>query len=310
MIVVLSVQELRDIAEVIHNQLHQCRSLNVAVSVAILSDPKLTVQWQSNEIVLSIQIGDSISISPIPEWLRCEFHTEHLKLFFPEHRLTEIEYLLRKSVEAFLESGAVDPNRIVLAALRIALQTWTGAGEPMPSREQLGLLGELSMLVELSTRIAPIDLVNGWDETSRAPLDFNLDDGRMLEAKVTSPNSTKVEATSLYQFVADNYPIILGVTQITPDATGTTLPDLVSKLLQRLDEIEKSGVASRLLKNKVRSRFPLIERREYFRSKWKIHGFSSKIVDANSTAATFPSTVPTDVTIQGFSFDFKDYAAY
>ena len=193
----------------------------------------------------------------------------------------------------------------MFAALNDAFQIWTASGEPMTKQEQIGLIGEMNTILSMASQFSIEKMIAGWDETSRRKIDIVFDDIE-LECKTTGPESVFVESSSLGQFVSENYPILLAITEVSSNGESQILPDIIQSILDEIGVLSNTRYALNL-RNKITSRYPLLlNHREYYHSTWEITNFSCKVVNADSSPASFPMQVPADIEISKFKFNFTE----
>lgn len=303
----LTSEEIRNIGEAVKIQLTNVRS-SVETLRVVLLDSTLVRLGFNQEGYYSLIVGfqsTQPSFSSIPQWISVSNNNGYLCLDFPEQRLAEVEYLLRKTIENFLISGNYDARDVLFAALNDAFQIWTASGEPMTKQEQIGLIGEMNTILSMASQFSIEKMIEGWDETSRRKIDFVFDDIE-LECKTIGPESGFVESSSLGQFVSENYPILLAITEVSSNGDSQILPDIIQSILDEIGVLSNPRYALNL-RNKITSRYPLLlNHREYYHSTWKITNFSCKVVNADSSPASFPKQVPADIEISKFKFNFTE----
>ena len=303
----LTSEIIREIGETIKLQLLNVKRVGNELQVALLSSPMIRLSWSPQQFYsLLIDYDEGLpSLSRIPQWINVSNSGDRLRLEFPVLRLAELEYLLRKTIESHMGNPESDARNTLFASLNDALRVWSATGEPMTQQEQIGLIGELNAIRSMLNQFDPEKLIQGWDETSRRQIDIVFDEIQ-IECKTVGQGGSFVESSSLDQFVTDRYPILLTITEVSTSTELQTLPEIVQSML---DEI---GIMSTLnhslsLTNKINSRYPLLlNHREYYHSKWQVGNFSLKIVNGDSTPASFPLTVPSDVQLNKFRFEFTE----
>jgi hypothetical protein len=301
----LSSEDVREIGETVKLQLSNVRNVESELRVALLNSPQVRLRWNENEFYSLIVESESISppLSTIPNWVNVSDNNEALELEFPYSRLAELEYLLRKTIENHLLEEASDAREVLFSALNEAFKVWSAAGEPMSKEEQIGLIGELNAITSLLQHFTIDQLIEGWDETSRRQIDIVFDETQ-VECKTVGLDGIHVESSSINQFVSENYPIILAITEVLTDNDSLILPDIVLNLLGEIGT-QTTVHHSLALRNKVTSRYPLLlNHREYYHSRWQIGTFSCKIVNDDSIPAVFPLSVPSEIILGKFKFDF------
>lgn len=167
---------------------------------------------------------------------------------------TELFLAMACDVIGAVESdGTADPKRLARAFLgRVrAWQEFMRKGaQVLTPEEEIGLVGELTVLRELIDAGVPLDIaMSSWVGPNGANQDFELGTGAIEVKSTISPLSFPARISSLAQLDdAVLQPLFVVGVRLMQSATGESLPEVIASMTQA---VLANQEASRLFKDKV-----------------------------------------------------------
>lgn len=220
---------------------------------------------------------------------------------------TELFLAMACDVIGAVESDVTtDPKQLAKAFLgrvRAWQEFMRKDAQILTPEEEIGLVGELSVLMELIAAGVPLDIAMvSWVGPNYANQDFELGTGAIEVKSTISPVSFPARISSLAQLDdALLQPLFVVGVRLTQNSAGQSLPELVASIKQT---VSASQEASRLFENKVfTAGYYLAHEGSYPR---KFVASAPRVVEVK---AGFPrltlGTVPTGITEAKYSLDLE-----
>lgn len=181
-----------------------------------------------------------------------------------------------------------------------------GRSNDLTEQQIRGLMGELWVLGQIASSMGAAAGINAWVAPDDHPQDFALPFG-LVEVKARlSGSRQKVSISSLDQLETHELALVLVIVELTPDAHGMSLNDVVSELLARAKEAGDSWEG--------RMQMSLL-RRDYMRSEcYNAQRYRVGSVRAFNVGPNFPRITrsETDTRVLGatYSLDITGLAEF
>jgi hypothetical protein len=212
-----------------------------------------------------------------PNWIDFNIEKNNFILSAPANTFfLEIITLLYEVYNSRLRNKKSNLSDLLTQSLLDLRNRWKSSNEPIKTKEQMRLIGELIPVIE-AWGVVGRNALDAWDSDGRALYDITSESW-VIEAKATSknPESVWISDPSQLDHRIDKS-IFLSVTRLNQNKEGKTFPDIIDELLQNLDEEDKL-----MAKVKLNTQGYSAELKHKYTTKWEIHGTRYLPIDSSS----------------------------
>jgi len=294
----LDAEQITKIGIAFNHQFSDLNEQNPPVPVVLFEQNDFLIKKYEDNHVLQMKNYSDLKDVEGPEWLKIHSNQD-TQIIFPNTRLSEITFLLRKSFEDWILDESQPYSDSVASLLKAQVKVWRKEGEPLQPEQQRGLLGEFYTVVKLVEKYG-MSAICAWDETSTNAKDFSSEDWQ-VEAKSKTPQALTVKISSKEQFLHQDIPLYLTVLDVSKNMDdGMTLPDIIEKQVQDLiklgveeNEIEKIRIS-------LDTYYQIFSQKSSFISKWSLGDFRCFSLPSDSVPCLFSASVPDEVTLPSY----------
>lgn len=229
-----------------------------------------------SEIWLIYQGGQISVVGPLkskinptyPDWIHFESDSEKFVISADATPYTpEIAFFLIEIWKAIKLNPEISLEEHITESLMLIERRWKLNGEPISRKEQRGLIGEIEAVIH-TEKIKGINAIEAWDHTSHQLQDL-LGMDWAVEAKSKGKDSKNVSISSLNQLKwQQGIKLALSVTNVSSNAKGSTFPEYVDFVINKLTMKDRMCADSLLLKLQTIGYNEATRNR--FRSRWII----------------------------------------
>jgi len=290
----LDAEQITKIGIAFNHQFSDLNEQNPPVPVVLFENNDFLIKKYEDNHVLQMKNYSDLKDVEGPEWLTIHSNQD-TQIIFPNTRLSEITFLLRKSFEDWILDVSLPYTDSVASLLKAQVKVWKKEGEPLRPEQQRGLLGEFYTLVQLVKKFGPT-AIHAWDETSTNAKDFSSEDWQ-LEAKSKSPQNLIVKISSKEQLFHQDLPLYLTVLDVSKNMDdGMTLPDIIEKQVQDLIRLGVEEYEIEEIRISLDTYYQIFSQKFSFISKWSLGDFKCYSLPPDSVPCLFSASVPNEIT--------------
>ena len=288
----------------INQQINNLRIESLEANVALFRNDNFKISFHGENYSLRLVNFQVENLVELPVWIQSEITIDSV-FSFPENRVAEMAFLIRKTFEMYYESDTLGVTDSFIQVLRKQSIVWKRNGELLSTDEQRGLIGEILSVVEISNVFDNQLIIDCWDETSRNRIDIDIENKLQIEIKSTGLDSNEVTASSGTQFSVGEVPFLLCVAEVIRTEDGQLLPELLHSVMENISSQNRISMI-RELRSKVESRYPSLNRNDYFSSKWIVGSVRLYQVTKESLPHLFAKSIPEGIRVNSFKFNPND----
>ena len=286
----LDAEQITKIGIAFNHQFSDLNERNPPVPVVLFEQDTFLVQKHDGNHILYMMNYSELKDIEGPKWLKIK-SGDDTQIIFPDSRLSEITFLLRKSFEDWIMDDTQPYHDSVSALLKAQVRVWREEGEPLRPEQQRGLLGEIYALVEIAKHKGA-DAIGCWDETSTSPVDFVKEDTWGVESKAKTTKSKSVKISSVNQLKHQGIPLVLSVLDVSKSKSGESLPLIIERKIEELRSIDIPKKDIELLIGALDDYYQIYTSETSFTSKWKTGEIKFYAISEDSTPSVFSENIP------------------
>jgi len=288
----------------INQQINNLRIESVEVNVALFRNDNFKISFHGENYNLRLVQFQVENLVELPVWIHSEITNDSV-FSFPENRVAEMTFLLRKTFEMYYENDTLGVNDAFIQVLKKQSIIWKKNGELLSTDEQRGLIGEILSVVKISNIFDNQLIIDCWDETSRNRIDIDIENKLQIEIKSIGLDSNELTASSGTQFSVGEVPFLLSVAEVIRTEDGQLLPELINSVMENIS-CQNRSLMIRKLRSKIESRYPSLNRNDYFSSKWVVGSVRLYQVTKESLPHLFAQSIPEGIRVNSFKFNPND----
>jgi hypothetical protein len=300
----INPEQFRMIGLSINQQINNLRTESLEANVALFRNDNFKISFYGENYSLRLVNFQVENLVELPVWIQSEIATDSV-FSFPENRVAEMAFLIRKTFEMYYEDDTFGVNDSFIQVLKKQSIIWKRNGELLSTDEQRGLIGEILSVVEILNIFDNQLIVDCWDETSRNRIDIDIENKLQIEIKSTGLDSNEVTSSSGTQFIVGEVPFLLCVAEVIRTEDGQLLPELINSVIENIS-CQNRSLMIRKLRSKIESRYPSLNRNDYFSSKWEVGSVRLHEVTKESLPHLFAQSIPEGISVNSFKFNPND----
>lgn len=289
----LDAEQITKIGIAFNHQFSDLNGQNPPVPIVLFEQDNFLIQKHDGNHILYMMNYSELKDIEGPKWLKIK-SGDDTQIIFPDSRLSEITFLLRKSFEDWIMDESQPYHDSVSAMLKAQVRVWREEGEPLRPEQQRGLLGEIYALVEIA-KLKGADAINCWDETSTSSVDFVKEDAWGVEAKAKIPKSTSVKISSIQQLKHQGIPLVLSVLDVSKSKSGFSLPQIIEGKIEDLRSAKIPEEKLELLRKLLDDHYQIYTSETSFTSKWSVGEIKFYKILKDSIPSVFSENIPNKI---------------